>query len=253
MISLIKLLSEGSKKPKAIFMAGPAGSGKTFIRKKIIPSNFITLNIDDEYEELLKKSGLGLKQQDFDSEKLSQAAKMMSQAQKSTREKFSELSKQLKDIVIDGTGAASRPLLKKKDELEALGYDTFMVLINVSPITSLKRNTTRDRQLLPSIIIKTWHGVNTNIDTYKEAFGEDHFALINNDPEDAELGFEEEDVRIYINKSKAKGKPKTPEQLAKRKAEKEKINIDIKQMVQIERKFDTLEQAKQKIDRFLNE
>ena len=42
MIGLISLLKEIEQKPKAIFMAGPAGSGKSFISKKLVPSNFNT-------------------------------------------------------------------------------------------------------------------------------------------------------------------------------------------------------------------
>ena len=41
MIGLISLLKEIQGKPKAIFMAGPAGSGKSYIASKLIPSNFI--------------------------------------------------------------------------------------------------------------------------------------------------------------------------------------------------------------------
>ena len=54
MIGLISLLREMQGKPKAIFMAGPAGSGKSYISQKLVPSNFNTINVDDTYEELLK-------------------------------------------------------------------------------------------------------------------------------------------------------------------------------------------------------
>ena len=33
MISLVQLLTEASSAPKAIFLAGPAGSGKSYISK----------------------------------------------------------------------------------------------------------------------------------------------------------------------------------------------------------------------------
>ncbi len=60
MIGLISLLKEMQGKPKAIFMAGPAGSGKSYISQKLVPSNFNTINVDDTYEELLKASGIGM-------------------------------------------------------------------------------------------------------------------------------------------------------------------------------------------------
>ena len=149
MIKLLDLLKEAQGKPKAIFMAGPAGSGKTFVSAQLIPKNLTVINVDDTYEELLKAAGLGMKIADFNQDQLSQAGKLMGQAQKATKEKYAQLSAEKKDIIIDGTGAASKPLLKKKAELEELGYDTMMVMIWVSPYTSLARNASRDRALAP--------------------------------------------------------------------------------------------------------
>ena len=251
MISLVQLLTEASSAPKAIFLAGPAGSGKSYISKQLIPPSFNVINIDDSYEELLKKSGLGMSQKDFGPEELSQAAKLMGQAQKITREKYDELTKDLKDVVVDGTGGASKPLLKKKAELEALGYDTLMLALYVSPITSLERNLQRDRNLLPSIVVRTWRDYTKNIDTYKEAFG-DNFILVNNDPKDAETDYNPEEIKKrFFDTTKSVGKPKTPEEIAKSAREKEQLNQDIKDLLSVDRSFDTLDQAKQKINQFI--
>ena len=54
-----------------------------------------------------------------------------------------------------------------------------MLMIYVSPLTSLERNQGRDRSLMPSIVLRTWRDVNQNIGTYKQVFG-DKFVLINN-------------------------------------------------------------------------
>ena len=54
MISLVQLLKEVQAKPKAIFMAGPAGSGKTTILNQLGLQKFKVINVDDVYEELLK-------------------------------------------------------------------------------------------------------------------------------------------------------------------------------------------------------
>jgi dephospho-CoA kinase len=251
MISLVQLLTEASSAPKAIFLAGPAGSGKSYISKQLIPPSFNVINIDDSYEELLKASGMGMSQKDFGPEELSQAAKLMGQAQKITREKYAELTKDLKDVVVDGTGGASKPLLKKKAELEALGYDTLMLALYVSPITSLERNLQRDRNLLPSIVVRTWRDYTKNIEEYKTAFGDD-FILINNDPEDAEKDYNPEEIKKrFFDTTKSVGKPKTPEEIAKSAREKEQLNQDIKDLLSVDRSFDTLDQAKQKINQFI--
>jgi hypothetical protein len=163
----------------------------------------------------------------------------------------SELTKNVKDVVIDGTGGSSKPLLKKKEELEALGYKTFMLALYVSPVTSLQRNLERERNLLPSIVLRTWRDYTKNISIYREAFG-DNFVLINNNPKDAKTDFNPEEIKKkFFDTVKATGKPKTPEELAKSAQEKEQLNQDIKDLIQVQNEFDTIDQAKTKINTFL--
>jgi dephospho-CoA kinase len=90
MISLVQLLKEVQGNPKAIFLAGPAGSGKSYISSKLIPNTFTIINSDDTYEELLKASGIGLKQKDFTPDQLSQASKLQAQARKVTQDKLAQ-------------------------------------------------------------------------------------------------------------------------------------------------------------------
>ena len=229
MIGLVSLLKEIQGKPKAIFMAGPAGSGKSFIASKLIPSNFNSINSDDTYEELLKATGLGLKQKDFTPDQLSQAAKLQSVARKETDKKYQELTKNLQNVIIDGTGAATKPLLKKKEELEALGYDTFMVMTFVPVLVSLERNMQRDRSLMPSIVLRTWRDVNKNIDTYKKTFG-DNISIVNTNTDKDLSVFSKDKLKKYFEQSKAVGKPKTPEEQQKSQAEREQLVSDIEQM-----------------------
>lgn len=237
--------------PQAIFLAGPAGAGKSFIAKSLPLSKFKVINIDDTYEELLKASGLGMKQKDFDPEQLSQAAKLMGQAQKATKEKYTDALSNLNDVIIDGTGAASRPLLKKKEELEKLGYETMMLMIWVSPMTSLERNANRDRSLMPSIVLRTWRDINNNIETYQQTFG-DNLVIINNDPKDVDKSFDPQEIkRRFFDTSKAKGKPKTPEEQAKSKADIEQLNKDIKSALEQNPKFTPASTAVAKVKEFV--
>ena len=252
MIGLISLLKEIQGKPKAIFMAGPAGSGKSFISQKLVPSNFNTINVDDTYEELLKSSGIGMKLANMSPDELKKSGELMGQARKTTDAKLQDATKNAKNLLIDSVGGSSKMLLKKKQELEALGYDTAMIMTYVSPITSLERNKQRDRSLLPSIVIRSWRDVNTNIDAYRQAFN-DNFTLVNLDPEDANKDFDENFIyKNYIEPLGQVGKEKSPEEKAKSKAESEKIYSDIKQTLKSQPKFDTVEQAKTKITNFIN-
>ena len=250
MIKLIDLLLEAISQPKAIFLAGPAGSGKSYISKQLIPPGLTVVNIDDTYEELLKAAGLGTKIADFSQDQLSQAAKLMGQAQKATKEKYAQLSAAKNNIVIDGTGAASKPLLKKKAELEALGYDTLMVMIWVSPYTSLERNAQRDRALPPAIVLRTWRDVNKNVETYRAAFDKD-FILIDNDPE-ARFEYNPEYVKQqFFQTVKGSGKKYSPEELVKKKEEIDAMNQEISSLLTNIPDFMDIEDAKSKINTFL--
>ena len=252
MIGLISLLQEIQGKPKAIFMAGPAGSGKSFILKKLVPSNFNVINVDDTYEELLKSSGIGMKLAQMSPDELKKSGELMGQARKATDSKYQDATKNLKNLAIDSVGGSSKTLLKKKSDLENLGYDTMMVMTYVSPITSLERNKQRDRSLLPSIVIRSWGDVNKNIDVYKQAFG-DSFTIVDLNPEDANKSFDEDYIfKTYIKPLGQVGKEKTPEEKAKSEKEVKQINSDIKQLISTQPEFDTIDQAQTKITKFIN-
>jgi len=252
MIGLISLLKEIQGKPKAIFMAGPAGSGKSYISSKLVPSDFQTINVDHTYEELLKTSGIGMKLAQMSPDELKKAGELMGQARKTTDTKYKKALEDANNILIDSVGGSSKTLLKKKQELEDLGYQTAMIMTYVSPITSLERNMKRDRSLLPSIVIRSWRDVNKNIDTYKQAFG-DNFTLVNLDPEDANKEFDEEYIyQTFIKPLGQVGKVKSPEEIEKSKKETKQIYSDIKQTLNTQPEFDTIEQAKTKITNFIN-
>jgi predicted kinase len=251
MISLIQLLKEVQDSPKAIFLAGPAGSGKSYISSKLIPNTFTVINSDDTYEELLKANGIGLKQKDFTPDQLSQASKLQAQARKVTQDKLAQSIESKNNIVIDGTGGALAPLTKKKQQLEDLGYETLMLMIYVSPLVSLERNQQRDRSLMPGIVLRNWKDVNKNIEMYRQAFG-NNFILLNNNPKDTKQEFNADLLEPFIQASTAIGKPKSPEDQAKSDADKAQLNKDIESMVDQLPEFDTIDTAKNKINEFIS-
>lgn len=247
---MLQFIKESSSNPKCIFLAGATGSGKSTIAKQLIPSSFTIVNIDEDYEALLKQSGLGLNQSKYSPEDLSKASTLMQQSKKTTQNKLIELIKNKKNITIDGTGASSKIMEKKKGEMEKLGYETFLLGLYVSPITSLERNTQRERQLMPSIILRSWRDYSKNIDFYRELFG-NNFTLINNEPKDSNQIFNSKEIiKKYFTVNL--GKPKTPEEQAKSDSEKEQLYKDIEELLNMEREFDTIEEAKQKINKFIN-
>jgi dephospho-CoA kinase len=251
MIKLRTLLNEiNGEGPKAIFMAGPAGAGKSYILEQLNIEDFTTINVDDDFEELLKQEfGDDINFSKMSPEQLSKAAKFMGTARKTTKEKEIAAIESLQNIVIDGTGATSDPLLNKKAELEALGYKTFMILIYVSPMTSLKQNSERGRSLVTSAVLSSWKGVASNIALYRDKFGS-NIVIINNDPEDVDKTYDPEKIKQLF--PSPKGKPKTPEELAKSKTKKDELNATIKDLLAAEREFDTFDEAKTKVAAFVN-
>lgn len=255
MLSLTQLLYEiKASTNHAIFLAGAAGSGKTYISKQLgIPNNYTSVNIDDTYELLLKKSGIGSDQKHFGPAELSKAAHLMQVAKKATTEKYQKLLSNNENIIVDGTGSSSKSLLKRKQELEDLGYKTFMIAIYVSPMVSLERNAKRERSLMPSIILRSWRDYTKNINIYRQSFGA-NFILVNNNPKDSILGQEyspEEIKKLYFDTTTVHGKPKSKEEMDKASQSKEEINREVSDLVKIEQQFDDIETAKNKINSFI--
>ena len=133
MISLVQLLKEVQTQPKAILMAGPAGAGKTYILDQLGLKDFTIINVDDDYEELLQKELGKSKFASMSPEELSIAGKLMGKARATTKEKEILATTNLNNVIIDGTGASYKVIAKKKQELENMGYDVFMILVYASP------------------------------------------------------------------------------------------------------------------------
>lgn len=265
MIRLSRLLLEAIGQPIAIFLAGSAGAGKSTFRKEFLDSiaDFKILNVDDEYEPLLQKAGLPLDFRKFKGpEDLSAAGSAMGQAQKIHRSKYEKSKTDMSHIIIDGTGASSKEILKKKKELEDLGYKTAMVLIFVPPDISLSRNIKRGeeggRTLMPSIILKSWSSMFNNIDLYKKEFGKD-FMLYKAYESGAELfpdfnPSHPEVKKQFFDPFKVKGKEKSPEEREKSNQKIKDLNANIAMQMQKikDLDFDDPSEIKAKINRLAN-
>jgi len=265
MIRLSSLLLEAINKPIAIFLAGSAGAGKSTFRREFLDSiaDFTILNIDDEYEPLLQKANLPLDFRKFKgSEDLSAAASAMAQAQKTNRSKYEKSKSDMSHIIIDGTGASSNEVLKKKKELEDLGYKTAMVLIFVPPDISLQRNIKRGdeggRTLIPSIILKSWSSMFYNIDLYRKQFGE-NFMLYKAYKSGEEIfpDFDPSHPEVkkqFFEPFKVKGKEKSPEEREKSNQKIKDLNNQILSQIQKTKDldFDDPSEIKAKINRLTN-
>ena len=170
MIKLMDLLTEGVHDKgifKAVFLAGGPGSGKSYVAKQIfgIPEKFNIsmtgmkmINQDKEYKYLLKKF-------EFDPEWLDvYPDDVFDQFSTELRPFTKELADQRKKgymngkmgMIVDGTGHKFQKVKAHKKELEAAGYDTYMVFVNTSLEVAQARNKERDRVLPEKLLKKSW-------------------------------------------------------------------------------------------------
>ena len=198
MIKLKDLLPEGIQDKgilKAVFLAGGPGSGKTYVAKQIfgIPERFNIamsgmkmVNSDKELKFLLKKYGFGtdldkmpdevfknLTGDGPDSSGLRKFAKSL------TKERERLYRNGRLGMIIDGTGHNFGKIQSKKKELEDIGYDTYMVMVNTSLEVAQKRNQERDRILPPDLLEKSWKDVQQNIGAFQNLF-KNNFVIVDN-------------------------------------------------------------------------
>ena len=207
MVNLKQLLTEGVFDKgilKAVFMAGGPGSGKSYVASQIfgIPkkinvsaSGMKTVNSDTEFEFLLKKYGFAtygtgkldidkwpdevfdmIAGGDEDSEEMTvrKKAKLMTKARK---EKYMEGRL---GMIIDGTGHNFQKIKKEKKQLEAMGYDCYMVFVNTSLEVAHKRNLERTRRLPKNVLEDNWKSVQKNIGGFQALFGSSNFVIVDN-------------------------------------------------------------------------
>ena len=220
MVRLKQLLTEGVFDKgilKAVFMAGGPGSGKSYVSSQIfgIPSKKInvsasglkSVNSDTEFEFLLKKYGFdtfGTGKLDIDKwpkevfdliaggDEDSENMTLRKRAKLMTADRKKKYMEGRLGMIIDGTGHNYEKLKKEKQQLEALGYDCYMVFVNTSLEVAKQRNKERERRLPEKILTKSWKDVQNNMGKFQGLFGR-NFALVDNSkflkPEQAQKKF----------------------------------------------------------------
>ena len=193
-------LVEGINDPgilKAVFLSGGPGSGKTYVAKGLfgIPdrvnvsqTGMKMVNSDKELKYLLNKFGFGT---DLDS----LPDEVFKNLTDPTDPKYSGLRSFAKDLtgqrrklyqdgrlgmIIDGTGDDFKKIAAEKKELEAVGYDCYMIFVNTTLEVALERNENRDRVLPKSIVEASHREVNKNIGGFQGLFGGSNFLIVDN-------------------------------------------------------------------------
>ena len=193
-------LVEGVDDPgilKAVFLAGGPGSGKTYIAKGLfgIPDRINVsqtgmkmVNSDKELKYLLNKFGFGTDLDSLPDEVFANLTNPSDPKYSGLRSFAKDLTGQRRKLyqngrlgmIIDGTGDEFNKISMEKKELEAVGYDCYMIFVNTSLDVALERNEKRDR-ILPEKIVKDSHkAVTQNIGGYQGLFGGSNFLIVDN-------------------------------------------------------------------------
>ena len=77
-------------------------------------------------------------------------------------------------------GTSTNGPAKKKQRMEDLGYDCYMVFVNTSLDVALARNEKRARKVAEPVVEKNWKGVQANIGKFQRLFGLSNFVVVDN-------------------------------------------------------------------------
>ena len=240
MIKLKNLLLEVQGKPKALIVAGAPGSGKGYILKDIDLGGLKTFNIDNTFIDLLKKANVTLDLKRATPKERSEAAKAMAAATKEL--KTSTIPNAIanrESFVLDGTAASFKNTLALKDELEAAGYEVFMLYVYTDLERSLKQNQERfektggkDRSLAPSIVLSTWNSVTKNYQPYRQVFGNNFISVSNTGEAMKDL---DTIIDQYLTPYKPKDTlPKTPKQKERSEKQWDKLKNELEHLLSLD-------------------
>ena len=199
-------ITEGVYDPgifKAFFLAGGAGSGKSYSAEKATGSAGGKFEWTAEYGKKLnpaKVGPFGLKVVNSDEQLeygLMQANmhsdfSKYSDAETMEKERIREKGKRVTKkrealwvegrlgLIIDGTAKNPNKLSGKIKSLQDIGYDTYMIFVNTSLDIALMQNKGRKRRLTDDIVRLTWEEVQANKQQLANLFPGNFVEIVNN-------------------------------------------------------------------------
>ena len=83
-------------------------------------------------------------------------------------------------MLIDGTGDDYKKIQSRKEAIEKLGYDAYMIFVNTSLEVALQRNAARSRSIPDELVKEIWQSVQDNIGHFQGLFGGQNMIIIDN-------------------------------------------------------------------------
>jgi len=187
---------------KAFFLAGGAGSGKSYSAQKATGSTAGKFQWHDDMDKLKpgKVGPYGLKVVNSDEQlefglmkaKMHSDMTKYSDAETMEKERIREKGKKITKkreqmwingrlgLIIDGTAKNPNKLSIQIKDLQNVGYDTYMIFVNTSLDIALQQNAGRKRRLKDEVIRLTWEEVQANKQQLSNLFPGGFVEIINN-------------------------------------------------------------------------
>lgn len=186
----ISQIVEGPNDPnifKAVIMTGSPGSGKSTVAKKLFGNTGLKMLDVDRFWHHFHDKG---KEQDFDRN-----------YELVNKQKQNYIDGRL-GLIVDGTGRDVDSLIKSKNELESIGYDTILVFVNTDLDTALKRISSRAKETGRNVdkdyTVNAWNQIQKNLGRLQNEFNN---MIIVDNSDGAEYSGAEKKVRQWLTQN----------------------------------------------------
>lgn len=161
-LSLIEIITENEESPKAIIMAGGAGSGKSYLLNQLNLNDLAQFNPDKYVEDPDHPfhNNLGAASRQVEKDVLSAAEN--------------------KIRLIWDTTASGKKFDEHLDKLLSLGYGIYMVMVYTHPMISYISNFKRKRNIPSSSVFLTWRNAYNKIEHFRNKL-KDNVSIFVND------------------------------------------------------------------------
>ena len=188
---------------KAFFLAGGAGSGKSYsaekatgsaagkfewhdsIEKKVKPGKtgpygLKVVNSDEQLEFGLMKAKMHSDMTKYSDDETMEKERIRKRGKKITKKREQLWINGRLGLIIDGTAKNLLKLTGLKQDLEAVGYSTYMIFVNTSLDVALQNNAGRTRRLKDEVVRATWDEVQLVKDGLANLFPGRFVEIVNN-------------------------------------------------------------------------
>ena len=188
---------------KAFYLAGGAGSGKSYAAEKATgsaagkfewgatkdkkpkpgktgPYGLKVVNSDEQLEFGLMKAKMHSDMTKYSDAETMEKERIRKKGKKKTKKREQLWINGRLGLIIDGTTKNPQKLSIQKKKLEDVGYSTYMIFVNTSLDIALQQNAGRSRKLTDETVRATWNEVQQVKDQLANLFPGRFVEIVNN-------------------------------------------------------------------------